>query len=104
MDLLSAYQQSLQEYLTMYMYPSEEIPNLQNVVDEMERLKFFGFGVLVSIHAFTSAETGDSYDLFLAYGNELNPAIGINKDIFTCKFFRNKVEKDMLHFMKDGVI
>ncbi|KAK9512733.1 hypothetical protein O3M35_001096 [Rhynocoris fuscipes] len=103
-DLLSIYHKTLKEFLGIYSYPMDEIPTLDCVINEMQRLKFFGISLLISIQAFTSTEVPDSYDLFLAYANHQNPASGININIFNTESFRNKVEEDLKAFVKEGII
>ncbi|XP_073983334.1 uncharacterized protein isoform X2 [Rhodnius prolixus] len=104
MEFVKIYHQELTENLLFFKYPIEEIPTLKHVIQEMNRIKFYGFLLLTSIYPWTTAETDDPYDVEKALTNEENPDTAVNVEIFTCLKYRRMVQNDFKEFVKEGII
>uniref|UniRef100_A0A023F7F6 Putative ecdysteroid kinase n=1 Tax=Triatoma infestans TaxID=30076 RepID=A0A023F7F6_TRIIF len=100
-DLITFYHQELLENLKYFKYPNENIPTLTHIMEEMNRIKFYGFLLLTSIYPWTTSETDDPYDVEKALTNEKNPETAINIEIFTCSKYRKMVGNDLKEFIKN---
>uniref|UniRef100_A0A905QWS3 CHK kinase-like domain-containing protein n=3 Tax=Rhodnius prolixus TaxID=13249 RepID=A0A905QWS3_RHOPR len=103
-ELLTAYHQSLINNLKYFNYEENDTPTLDKVMEEMERLEFVGFLLLISIHVMTTADTTEAMDLEKILKNLDKPSEGINVDMFCSLKYRNCIEDDLHYFIKKGII
>uniref|UniRef100_A0A023F6M2 Putative ecdysteroid kinase n=2 Tax=Triatoma infestans TaxID=30076 RepID=A0A023F6M2_TRIIF len=104
-ELLTAYHQSLVYNLKYFNYAEDNgIPTFDQILAEMERLEIFGFLLLTSVHAMTTADTAETVDLEKMLKNLDNPFVGLNIDIFSRPKYRESIEDDIHNFIKNGII
>uniref|UniRef100_A0A023F6I7 Putative ecdysteroid kinase n=1 Tax=Triatoma infestans TaxID=30076 RepID=A0A023F6I7_TRIIF len=103
-ELLTTYHKALCYNLKLFHYPESDIPTIQQCMDEMERIKYFGALVLLSVYAITTADNDEPFDMDKNLKNEDDPEAGVNMKIYTDPKYREAVKDDLKDFIKEGLL
>ncbi|KAK9512739.1 hypothetical protein O3M35_001100 [Rhynocoris fuscipes] len=101
-DLLTAYHKSLSDTLLLYKYPEHEIPSLDDVHKEMERLKLFAMGICTLTHAIMTMPVKNAYNMNEAMKPDTNINYGYNLEIFRGRY-KDEIGPDLRRFAEMGI-
>ncbi|KAK9512738.1 hypothetical protein O3M35_001099 [Rhynocoris fuscipes] len=102
-DLLRAYHKSLSDTLLLYKYPEHEIPSLDDVFKEVERLNVYAAATCLITHTVMTMPVQQSFDMdkCLAATNA-DENYGYNLDVFR-GMFKDEIGPDIKRFAELGV-
>ncbi|XP_014257226.1 uncharacterized protein LOC106671008 [Cimex lectularius] len=104
MKILEAYHESLASNLTRYEILANQIPSLNDVVTEMERLRPYALFISCSHLPIMIAPETNAFD-FSKVGEDFSDAKnGYNMSIFNNPFYVEMMKTDLMHFSNAGIL
>lgn len=102
-ELVNDYLIALRETLLMYGYPEHEVPTLDDVYKDLERVNLYSFIICTLTHPIMTMPLEHTYSLNEGLQPEIYENCGYNLDVFRGSY-KEELGPDILNFAKLGVI